>query len=489
MFTERLNQIIIVFGVNALIMIPAPATTYYMAPATASPAGNDSNYPCPITAPCLTLNVAASNARAGDTVYLRAGTYFPTEPEWQGNYSGTPSNPITISGYPGDLTPIIDGTNFTPAEWRSLFAVAGDYVTTRGIEIQNFNLGPGGDPKGYVIGVSLSGIGDIFTNGIVHDIGGALIWLQNNYEVLQNTTAYRGVLRNCHLPTAVACGLASGTSYNSSSTSGNWPECIQASIGEASPDVVQDVIIQNVTVYDCWGEGIGADNSNRTVIQDNTVYDDWAASIYVNNSTNTLVARNLVYTSADSYMTSAVISATGARFNQFALADEVNQTVPSNLSNNSTVINNLTYGVRVTLFGWTSVAGTGLVNAVVANNTFINGSLTTAGPTTPPGVRNVNSVFANNIVYGAAVTIPPSGGGIAIYHNLWSAEPDNAAGAGDVIGNPMLAGGSTSPGLLTSSYFELQESSPAIRTGVFIPQVTTNFAQEQLRCLPDIGAY
>ena len=86
----------------AQFLSPQPAraagTTYYVAKT-----GNDSN-PGTASQPWRTIQKAANTAAAGDTVYVRAGTY--NEKVIVKN-SGAPGAYITFSAYSGE-TPIID---------------------------------------------------------------------------------------------------------------------------------------------------------------------------------------------------------------------------------------------------------------------------------------------------------------------------------------------------------------------------------------------
>jgi hypothetical protein len=85
----------------------AYGTTYYTART-----GSDSNSCAQATSPStpkLTINAGLLCLSAGDTLYIRAGTY----PEVLDSYLGTPwpsgtswSNPVTIAGYPGETVTI-----------------------------------------------------------------------------------------------------------------------------------------------------------------------------------------------------------------------------------------------------------------------------------------------------------------------------------------------------------------------------------------------
>jgi hypothetical protein len=82
----------------------AGAATYYVAPPASG--GNDSN-PGTIGSPWATWNKAVTTPVAGDTVYIRAGTY--TTSGATATHAGTAGLPITLKAYPGE-TVTITGT-------------------------------------------------------------------------------------------------------------------------------------------------------------------------------------------------------------------------------------------------------------------------------------------------------------------------------------------------------------------------------------------
>lgn len=118
------------------------AADYYV-----SPAGNDDNAGT-IDAPFATLKKAISKATAGTTIYLREGTYQPTEAEIMGyqennlyacvynlTASGTATKPITITGYENEKA-VIDLSLVKPAEKRvSGFYVKGNYWRLKKFDI------------------------------------------------------------------------------------------------------------------------------------------------------------------------------------------------------------------------------------------------------------------------------------------------------------------------------------------------------------------
>ena len=130
------------FTTLLLAVVAIQAADYYV-----SPSGNDSNAGT-IDAPLLTLRQAISKATAGTTIYLREGTYKPTESEIMGyqennlyacvynlTASGTATKPITITGYE-DEKAVIDLSLVKPAEKRvSGFYVKGNYWRLKKFDI------------------------------------------------------------------------------------------------------------------------------------------------------------------------------------------------------------------------------------------------------------------------------------------------------------------------------------------------------------------
>jgi len=110
---------------------PGQATDYYVAPT-----GNDGNPGTSTTVPWQTIQHAADNLSAGDTVYIRGGTYYETiNINVSGNGTG---GYITFRNYAGE-TPILDGTSFNDPSGNSGFYIdSKSYLIIQGFEIRNF---------------------------------------------------------------------------------------------------------------------------------------------------------------------------------------------------------------------------------------------------------------------------------------------------------------------------------------------------------------
>jgi uncharacterized protein YjdB len=108
------NLLIILFFTYASLI---SASTYYVAPPSATPAGSDSNNGS-LAQPWGTWQKAFLTAIAGDTVYFRGGVWYPStayngnnvtviRPDANLGHNGSPGNPICYFNFPGE-TPILD---------------------------------------------------------------------------------------------------------------------------------------------------------------------------------------------------------------------------------------------------------------------------------------------------------------------------------------------------------------------------------------------
>lgn len=101
---KKIFQLMILTTMTASLLwnIPPAAaalqtsTSYYV-----SPSGNDSNAGT-VSSPLKTMAKAFNLLKAGDILYIRGGTYTAPATGWQFANSGTASQPITVTNYPGE---------------------------------------------------------------------------------------------------------------------------------------------------------------------------------------------------------------------------------------------------------------------------------------------------------------------------------------------------------------------------------------------------
>ena len=140
--------------------------TSYAADLYVSPAGSDSA-PGTKTAPWKTVQKAASSAKAGDVVNIRAGVYKEFV---QITVSGTAAARITFQSAPGELA-VLDGTGLKlPAYEAPLIRMVDrDYITIKGLELRNVSSTSDATvPMGILISGAANGIE--IRNCSIHDI-------------------------------------------------------------------------------------------------------------------------------------------------------------------------------------------------------------------------------------------------------------------------------------------------------------------------------
>jgi len=117
----------------------ANATKYYVAP------DGDNSNPGTIEQPFLTIQRAQTSVVAGDTVYIRGGTYTMTSDQiaktdatWAYvsylDKSGSSGKRINYWAYPGEK-PIFDFQNIKPSLRVNAFQVNGSYIHLKGFEV------------------------------------------------------------------------------------------------------------------------------------------------------------------------------------------------------------------------------------------------------------------------------------------------------------------------------------------------------------------
>jgi Right handed beta helix region len=418
------------------------AATYY-----ASPAGSGNT--CSLSSPC-SLDIGTSKLRAGDTLYLRGGSYYQTMNVGY-DYSGTSSAPITVAGYPGE-TAIIDGQDKIPSSscWSFLVNIWGSYVIIKDMKVIN----------SYGAGVSVSGSHSSIINVTVDRAGETGVVLGGDYDLADGVTVHKNGQRY-----PVNCS--------------SW--------GSALCSAGQNNVIQNSLVYENVGEGLNSyANAHGTVIQDSISYDN-GLGIYLDSTGDCIVQRNLVYFSPGKASNGIVIG---------------HEQPDNNTIINITMVNNLVLGAFVSFQTDSNVPS--LVNIIIAHNTFVNTNKTQSQIDSgynmnvyfrPDTASFTNCFFENNIVLEEdarqkPIYIMASHPGLTFSNNLWSKTPmAGASGSGDVIGDPKLAkAGLKGAGQLTADWFKLLADSPAIDKAKILSQVADDYFKNARGTLPDIGA-
>ena len=168
-----------------LLSLTVNATTYYVATN-----GNNDN-PGTFAQPWATWQKGFDTAIAGDTVYFRGGTWYPStkasatgvtiiDPTAGHGANGTHDNPVCFFAYPADYEagnfPVLDCINITDAAYGNIGLVVQNVtrVEFKGLTICNarmFNLTANSG------GISAGVFGHLrFENMTIYGNGGAGLW-------------------------------------------------------------------------------------------------------------------------------------------------------------------------------------------------------------------------------------------------------------------------------------------------------------------------
>jgi hypothetical protein len=164
------------------------------------PGGNDTNDGS-FDSPLWSVQKAQSMAAAGDTVYIRGGTYTITESDISRvesdlfacvsflDKNGSDGKRIRYWAYPGEY-PVFDLSAVMPANQRVVaFWVSGDYIHLRGIEITGVQVTITTHTESYC--VYSWGNHNIFENISMHDNKGTGLRHRNGgYNLFLNCDAY-----------------------------------------------------------------------------------------------------------------------------------------------------------------------------------------------------------------------------------------------------------------------------------------------------------
>ena len=168
----------------------ANANVYYL-----SPSGNDATGSGTIGSPWFTFNKAWTVLAAGDTLYLRGGTYGWNTGQMLFGVNGTSGNLVKIWAYPGEQPIITRGVSYNPNTQQDLIYMEGDYFHFKGLEIAYFSQASGESSwpafrAGYY-GVSGTN-GSIFENIKYHDnMAGFQIRGNSSNNLILNCDFYR----------------------------------------------------------------------------------------------------------------------------------------------------------------------------------------------------------------------------------------------------------------------------------------------------------
>ena len=221
--------------------------TFYVAPN-----GNDDNTGT-IDSPFATITKAHEAVQAGDTIYLRGGTYKPPKDQTTRlTKSGTESQPIRLFAYENEQ-PILDGSDWTrqpnAEDNKSIIRQSGDYWHVKGIEIAS-------SPRHAYKGESVKG--STYEDLTLH--GNELVGLELAGDGTENNTILGGDFYNNFDP------LANGNSGDGIKIifgSGEGNRVDGARLYNNSDDGIDLFGFDDaVTIENSWAYGNGVDRWN-----------------------------------------------------------------------------------------------------------------------------------------------------------------------------------------------------------------------------------
>lgn len=433
----------VVIGGTAVTAPPPPPPTTTGAVYYVSTSGSDSN-PGTASAPFKTIGKGASVLQAGDTLYVRSGTYLLNH-SLNITRSGTAAKPITLMTAPGEPSlAIISGdlngnkiadspdlkvdAPIDPDYW--FIKLSGSYIQFRNFEVQFSSRK----------GIRSEGSYNVIAGNNIHNIRQSGIWVHGPNNTVENNLVWRVVDSNNCSPSSnpYASGLGTNRLCN-----GNWDGAIAWGDTSDEWNPAPNAIIRHNTVFHSSGEGLLCMNTEGAIVEDNILYDNWALGIDEDQCANTLIQRNLVIYSADK--TWWADSTNPAHGIMLSNEDRLLEGWPAEHDNK--IINNIIIGSNLRY--WGEVAGSALKNDLIANNTIVQSQgmppLDIDAPTSP--AVHTNTRFANNLILQSSGSLSSVGtlSGLTFDHNLWSRNSSIVTGSGDVIGDPRLIAPTSAP--------------------------------------------
>ncbi|WP_308639486.1 right-handed parallel beta-helix repeat-containing protein [Paenibacillus silvisoli] len=296
-FISMLIAITGVFGFGGSIAFAV--SSYYV-----SPSGSDSN-PGTLAQPFKTVQKGIDSMSAGDTLYLRAGTY--QEKVYITNKNGSSSAWYTVKNYAGE-TPVMDGNNLALAEAFDIYNSS--YWHIEGLEMKKY-WGAGVYMEGYQRPGEMSPhpVSHIeLIKLTIHDLDNpdttttagtqAIAGEGPDFVTIKKCNIYNiGLLRDSPLDHGVYVGYGAdhyvidGNSMQLTSGSGLQ---LYGQPGGGSDFVITNNILWNNHKFGL----IVASNTSNNLIANNTFYGNGKADVYMTDSASGNTFKNNIFGSA-----------------------------------------------------------------------------------------------------------------------------------------------------------------------------------------------
>jgi len=380
------------------------AADYYVSP------GGDDAGPGSLAAPWATIGKAAETLVAGDTVFVRAGTYNET---LRPRSSGEAGSPITYAAYPGE-TPTIDGSGLD-LSWDGIVAMRDrSHIVISGLRIVNSSYF-GIDVVGNSSSITLS-------DNVIENCqsSGIHVWFDDGAATITDI-------------------VIDGNDIGTMNMNGD-----QEGISICGVDTF---VVSRNHVHDGDKEGIDAkQGSSNGRIVGNHVHDIASVGIYVDSSdlpaSSIEISGNIVHDAGEGV----------------TLATEGGGSLTDIL-----VVNNLAYrNVNgFAIHGFNDVPGSHRkTNLQLINNTFFRHSVLCIQITDDR--ENFDGFVIRNNLCGEAEGMVNFNTlleeDVAMDHNLFAAEPWGPRGTDAIVADPLFVDADAED-------FRLQAASPAVDAG------------------------
>lgn len=395
--------------------IAPQGTVYYV-----SPTGDNSYQGTEEAYPWQTIQKAAGALEAGDTVFIKAGTYHERVIPQN---SGSDGGEITYAAYPGDVV-TVDGSGIPVPTDEGLFHIADrSHIRVSGLRIVN---------SAYA--------------GILVDRSGYVV-IEHNYTY-NTVSSGIGVWNSHHI-------TVDGNEVVSACSSG-WQESLTVA-GTDTFEVKNNHVHNETHGYDKEGICVKDGSANGRVYR-NHVHHVWAVGIYIDAWDKHTHHMDVFQNSAHDILDN----------NGFSLASET-----GGLLENIRIYNNVSYhnrycGLTVSVNGPGDAQGRRPMKDVyVVNNTFYNNGWETWGggvAVDNPDAQNVvvrNNIVSQNLYFQIAVNAAVPGSQVTIDHNLvdgYRGTEGETYGSDSVEGDPLFVDPA-------GADFHLQAASPAVDQG------------------------
>jgi parallel beta-helix repeat protein len=285
---DRIPHFFILSPILILLLIFLTSTTSWTATYYVATTGNDSN-PGNEANPWRTIQKAANTMVAGDTVYIRAGTY--SEKVTPGK-SGAPGSYITYANYSGEK-PTINASGYN----AGFYMYGKSYIQIIGLKVVGDRAGGSGTYAGIWVGDNSSNIVidgieattnrfGIFLKGaaapvsyvtvknsLLHDNPFHGLWVaERAYDITigPNNKMYRNQGEEIY-----AYGIECGTDY-----------------GKPFADGPRRVKIYDNEIYSNYMQGIRTWNAAYVWIKNNKIHDNGATGIQIEDGSENIVVED-----------------------------------------------------------------------------------------------------------------------------------------------------------------------------------------------------